>query len=383
MQLSGQNETCPALLTVPANYLEEGSVKSVGVVLGHGTDADDQRGPFLSGLSMHLAKQGHVVMRFYCKQKEQRRQRIFERSADTAATSPYARAVTKWVFIGHENGARIAALVGYKNPRPKRGFIFLSYPLMDPAPPPPKQKAGAEPPADSTGPLLKLVETVKAPILFICGELDYNCPGADLKAVGPQLAAPGVDARAVILPNLDANFKAPNAAQVAPEIQSQILSFVDTFLQGIATDSFASLDFPKLDEIVPSNRVPARPVTAAPEAEEEEGEGDGDDNDVDMDAEPAPSGVVPASGAQQFPSAAAAFNAAQQAAMVQQQRMAVAAAMGPAAQQAQQFQALQMAMLQQQMAAAAGAMGVGQGFTLPTQHQLQPQHPPPQQQPPQ
>lgn len=33
---------------------------------------------------------------------------------------------------------------------PLAGFAFLSYPLLDPAPPPPKQKAGATPPADSS-----------------------------------------------------------------------------------------------------------------------------------------------------------------------------------------------------------------------------------------
>lgn len=33
---------------------------------------------------------------------------------------------------------------------PIAGFAFLSYPLLDPAPPPPKQKAGAAPPVDSS-----------------------------------------------------------------------------------------------------------------------------------------------------------------------------------------------------------------------------------------
>lgn len=41
-------------------------------------------------------------MRYYCKQKEQRRQRIYEKALDTAATSPFARAVSAWVLAGEE-----------------------------------------------------------------------------------------------------------------------------------------------------------------------------------------------------------------------------------------------------------------------------------------
>lgn len=289
MQLSGQNETCPALLTVPSNFLEDGTAKSVGIVLGHGTYAEAQRGQFLTNIAVHFAKHGYVVMRYYCRQKELRRQRIFERSADTAAHSPYARGVKKWVYVGHENGARIAALVGYKSPRPKHGFIFLSYPLLEPAPPPPKQKAGAEPPADSIGPLLKLAETIKAPVLFISGELDYNCPGRDLKSLGPAFKNAGLDARAAILPDMDAEFCGPNAKVVAPETQAKIVHLIETFLKAIADDSFAetTADLPVFESIVPSDRVPPRPNAALAEEEDED---DGGDNNVPG----APSIIMPA-----------------------------------------------------------------------------------------
>ena len=203
----------------------------------------------------------------------------------------------------------------------------------------------------------------------------------------------------MILPNLDADFKAPNAADVAPKTQSKIISLVDKFLQGVASDNVGSIvDFPRLDDIIPSDKVPQRPITAALETEDDEIEGEGDD----METEPTQNEQIPLlptsapvapSGATYPPSSVAINNLAaqhaQHAALIQQQqqRMAAAAAaatMGPAAQQAQQFQALQMAMYHQQMAAAAGAMGVMQpGMEwngLPPQHQLQYQ--PPMQQPP-
>ena len=47
-------------------------------------------------------------MRYYCKQKEQRRQRIYEKALDTVATSPFARGVKAWVLAG---GCCLSALV--------------------------------------------------------------------------------------------------------------------------------------------------------------------------------------------------------------------------------------------------------------------------------
>ncbi len=45
-------------------------------------------------------------MRYYCKQKEQRRQRIYEKALDTVATSPFARAVQTWVLAGERLSAQ-------------------------------------------------------------------------------------------------------------------------------------------------------------------------------------------------------------------------------------------------------------------------------------
>lgn len=46
---------------------------------------------------------GYVVVRYYCKQKEQRRQRIFEKALDACATSPFARHVSRWVLAGSDD----------------------------------------------------------------------------------------------------------------------------------------------------------------------------------------------------------------------------------------------------------------------------------------
>ncbi len=53
-----------------------------------------------------LPSAGYVVMRYYCKQKEQRRQRIYEKALDTVATSPFARAVKTWVLAGEGASGR-------------------------------------------------------------------------------------------------------------------------------------------------------------------------------------------------------------------------------------------------------------------------------------
>ena len=258
-QLSGQNETCPALMSVPSNYLEDGSIQTVGLIFAHGTNADDQRGPLFNALTNHFCKKGYLVMRYYCRQKEQRRQRIFERSADTAAHSPYAKHVKKWIFVGHENGARIAALIGYKAPlRPKHAFIFLSYPILEPAPPPPKQKAGAEPPPDSTGPLIKLFEAIQVPIMFISGENDSNCPAKALKAFGDDHASQaGVDLRAVVLPGVDAQFMRTDCktssrsfvgAVGTTEIEI-IIDLMEKFVHAVANDAFTELDIPRIHQL--------------------------------------------------------------------------------------------------------------------------------------
>eukprot|EP00887_Chlorella_sp_A99_P007385 scaffold2.g7385.t1 len=199
MELAGQNETCPAMITMPAAYLDAARISPVGIALAHARNADtwqppppkqkagalpptDSMGPLhklseraqrlpllfvigeldpvcptgklkeaaqmLAGeldmravvleeglaeaLAQHFAARGHVVARYYCRAKEQRRLRIFERTLDAAITCPLARGVRKWVLVGFDNGARIAAAVAVK-PRPSlAGLVLVSYPLLDP-----------------------------------------------------------------------------------------------------------------------------------------------------------------------------------------------------------------------------------------------------------
>jgi predicted alpha/beta-hydrolase family hydrolase len=99
-----------SLLTVPEAYLDPGKVRPLGIMLAHGLDAEESwRAPLLEGLACALAAAGHVVMRYFCPLKEQRRHRIFEKAFDVAATSPYAHCIKRWAFVGFDNGARIAA----------------------------------------------------------------------------------------------------------------------------------------------------------------------------------------------------------------------------------------------------------------------------------
>ena len=73
---------------------------------------------------------GHVVMRYHCPTKEQRRQRIFEKVLDACATSPYGRMCTRWVLAGVGSGARVAAAVGTRCRGVMAGFVLMGYPLM-------------------------------------------------------------------------------------------------------------------------------------------------------------------------------------------------------------------------------------------------------------
>ncbi|KAL3144907.1 hypothetical protein ABBQ32_003417 [Trebouxia sp. C0010 RCD-2024] len=137
LQVPGQKETLPAILTLPPYYLKPDKVKELGIVLGHGSNAADWNGKFFTELAAALAAEGYLVVRCYCKQKEQRRQRMFEKALDAAATSPFARGITRWLLAGIGNGARIAAAVGTKCRGSIAGFALLSYPLEEPEPMPP------------------------------------------------------------------------------------------------------------------------------------------------------------------------------------------------------------------------------------------------------
>ena len=46
------------MMTIPADYLGDAPRKPLGIVLGHGMDADDWKGPFLSRIAAHYARKG-------------------------------------------------------------------------------------------------------------------------------------------------------------------------------------------------------------------------------------------------------------------------------------------------------------------------------------
>jgi hypothetical protein len=58
VEIPGETERMRVCFTVPAGYLAEGQVKDVGVLLGHGDDADEWQGPLLTGLAVALAEAG-------------------------------------------------------------------------------------------------------------------------------------------------------------------------------------------------------------------------------------------------------------------------------------------------------------------------------------
>lgn len=131
VQLAGQNETCTSMLTVPATYLDSACIQPIGILLAHGLEAGDWDSPLMRGLVNRFAGAGHIVMRYHCRQKEARRQRILERALESAALSPLALAtVQQWVVVGFDNGARVAASVAAKTRIRIGGYVALSYPLL-------------------------------------------------------------------------------------------------------------------------------------------------------------------------------------------------------------------------------------------------------------
>ncbi|KAI3426267.1 hypothetical protein D9Q98_008642 [Chlorella vulgaris] len=423
MELAGQNETVMSLLTVPEAYLDPGKVRPLGIMLAHGSDAEESwRAPLLEGLACALAAAGHVVMRYFCPLKEQRRHRIFEKAFDVAATSPYAHCIKRWAFVGFDNGARIAAGVGAKVcARPGStlaAFAFLSYPLLEPQPPPPKQKQGSSPPTDSIGPLTKLAEG-NLPMLFVCGEFDRLCPGSRLKETLAE-ALPAADARVVVLEGLSGRFCVPGTKELQQETVQAVVGSVLTFVAAVQAGSLATCALPSAAALEPSTRplpdVPESPKREASSEEEEEPEppvrrapppaaaargarGGGAGRPaaaaVAMGQQGGmrqiPPGMVPVMGPHGQPMlvpVAMANNPAaqQQLLMLQQQMMAVhmqkvqAQQMVAAAQaglggsmpmQQQQMQMHLMAMMQAQMAAAAAARPAAQQQQQPPQQKQQ------------
>ena len=54
-QLAGQNETCPAIFSLPRDYLDAAALQPVGICLAHGRDADTWTSGLCASLADHFA----------------------------------------------------------------------------------------------------------------------------------------------------------------------------------------------------------------------------------------------------------------------------------------------------------------------------------------
>lgn len=257
VELAGQKETLPVLFTVPANWLQFDQVASVGVVLGHGSNAADWKGRLATDLAITLASQGYVVCRYQCKQKEQRRQKMFEKALDACATSPYGKPVSHWILAGCGNGARVAAVVGTRCRGSIIGYLFLGYPLREPLPSAGKsRRAEGEPIEDSRGPLLPL----EVPMCFITGDSDETCSLESLAALRPQLAS--WDVRAAFVPECDHVFRVPGGRGTSAAAVRHACILAARWVQAVSEETLPQSGLPKLPD--PSPAAAHARATATP-----------------------------------------------------------------------------------------------------------------------
>ncbi|GFR44573.1 hypothetical protein Agub_g5848, partial [Astrephomene gubernaculifera] len=229
--------TLEACMTIPQNYNTDSGVKELGVVLAApGCEAGDWRGRLLSEVAVGLARSGFLVVRAIfppAARSDPARAALLDRVCDAAATSPYARGVTRWLLAGLGGGARVAALAGPRLRSGVAGYALLSYPLMEPMQledPQQQQQPGSPtstPPAaaaapDSSGPLLGLT----APLLFVTAATDPWVSEAALVELGPRLASP--DVRSVVVPDVDSHFRTPTGkGPLAPTVRAVLAALLE------------------------------------------------------------------------------------------------------------------------------------------------------------
>lgn len=58
IEVPGDTQPANAMFTVPAGYMTDGKVKNVGIILGHGENAEEWKGTLLTELAVKLAQAG-------------------------------------------------------------------------------------------------------------------------------------------------------------------------------------------------------------------------------------------------------------------------------------------------------------------------------------
>jgi len=174
----------------------------------------------MTQLATALAAAGYLTVRYYCPGKEQRRLRIFEKTLDAAATSPFARGVSRWVIGGIGSGGRVAANVGAKcRLNNIAAYAFLGYPLMEPH----NVFKGPTAP-DSINHLTK----INAPILFIQPDRDHL--GSAEGVVNVLDRMPSWDVRMVEMQGCDGAFRSPDAPHPLPETRTKLANTMLEFV---------------------------------------------------------------------------------------------------------------------------------------------------------
>ncbi|EFJ41882.1 hypothetical protein VOLCADRAFT_98112, partial [Volvox carteri f. nagariensis] len=243
IEMPGGSGPLEACMNIPQNYNTDSGRRSV--VARCGGPPDSRRVEPAGQLAVHYCtlsvttgwslddrcaekhEAGFLVMRYIChpSASESRRVAVYEKAADVAATSPYARGVTRWVLAGLGAGARVAALAGSRVRSTVAGYVLMSYPLKEEMPEDMEAAAAAADTAassaaavaaaaaaaDSSGPLLGL----KAPVLFVTSSADPLVNEATLLELGPRMMTS--DVRSVVLQDVDPHFrtltgKGPHAA---------------------------------------------------------------------------------------------------------------------------------------------------------------------------
>eukprot|EP01023_Acetabularia_acetabulum_P032426 TRINITY_DN3028_c0_g1_i1.p1 TRINITY_DN3028_c0_g1~~TRINITY_DN3028_c0_g1_i1.p1 ORF type:complete len:460 (+),score=66.81 TRINITY_DN3028_c0_g1_i1:272-1651(+) len=238
IETPGQESTAVAQFTLPHTCFQQEGTREVGIILAHGDNAEEWKGKLLCELSVTLAEAGFVVMRYYCKQKEQRRYRIFEKALDACATSPYARCVTRWILGGIGSGARVAATVGSRCRGQICGFIYLSYPLNERIP---SQKGSQS--ENSVAPLMKLHQ----PSLFVHTLFDELSPFEELKKYCKDRSS--VDVRLLIVRDADSKFKDYQGNGPKRELLIRVGDAMVKFADALNNNSLETCDLPKHDQV--------------------------------------------------------------------------------------------------------------------------------------